>query len=492
MYKFIASVICSCLAQLLLASANPNFVVIFCDDLGYGDLSCYGQTKYKTPHLDQMAKEGVRFTDFSVASPGCSPSRAALLTGCLPARIGINGVLGPQSKTGLSLQEETIPEILAERNYVSAIVGKWHLGVENLSPLNHGFAEYYGLPYSNDMWPPRQPPLWMIKNHDPVREIKTIADQDSLTSEYTTYAKDFIRRNRTRPFFLYLAHSMPHVPLGFGGRLAGKSGAGRYGDVIREIDWSTGEILKELKRQGLDAKTLVIFTSDNGPWLPYGNHAGSSGSLREGKGTVFEGGVRVPCIARWPGKVPAGVTSDTFWTSVDILPTMARLSNASLPKEKIDGIDATDVLFHRNSIPTQRTFPYYLWSGDLQALRWGRWKLHFPHLHRHQAEEPGRDGASSGEVQATIELSLFDLMHDPGETRNLAQQYPDVVRRMHRIADYYRMELGDSSKKVTGRAVRAPGTVIFPTRLEYNLRLGRTDLVLVDKRALRTQMYQAH
>ena len=441
------------------AESPPNFVVIFCDDLGYGDLSCYGQTKYKTPNLDQMAREGIRFTDFSVASPGCSPSRAALLTGCLPPRIGLNGVLGPQSKIGLSLEEETIPEVLAERNYVSAIVGKWHLGVGNLLPLNHGFAEYYGLPYSNDMWPPRQPPLWIIKNHAPLREIKTIADQDSLTSEYTKYALDFIRRNRTRPFFLYVAHSMPHVPLGYGGNFAGKSEAGRYGDTIQEIDWSIGQILAELKRQGLDENTLVIFTSDNGPWLPYGNHAGSSGILREGKGTVFEGGIRVPCIARWPGNIPQNIVSNTFWTTVDFLPTFAKLAGARLPRLKIDGVDANYVLRQESSIPTQRTFPYYLWSGDLQALRWGKWKLHFPHNHRHQAGKPGQDGIANGEVQAKIELSLFDLEADPSESKNVSNLHSTVVSRMHRIAEYYRMELGDSALNVTGSSVRPPGRI---------------------------------
>ncbi len=449
------------IAAALLGN-RPNFVLIFADDLGYGDLSCYGQTAYKTPNLDKMAREGTRYTDFLVASPGCSPSRAAILTGCQPVRLGIPAVLVPSDKTGLNLSEQTIPELLKPAGYRSAIVGKWHIGVKNLMPLAHGFDEYFGLPYSNDMWPPHGKnwgELHLYRDNTRLEQIETLADQDTLTTRYTEEAVRFIGKNADRPFFLYLAHSMPHVPLGVSSKFKGKSGAGLYGDVIQELDWSVGEVLKALKKSGIDDNTIVVFTSDNGPWLPYGEHAGSSGGLREGKGTTFEGGVREPCIVRWPGHVPAGKTSASFWTSIDIAPTFASLAGVQGPKLAIDGVDATSLVTGQTSGPTHASFPYYIWPGELQAVREGRWKLHFPHPYRHQTPPGGVGGDSAGEVTLQLGLSLYDLATDRNETRNVAENHPETVARLERLAESYRRELGNKSTGQKGYGTRPPGRV---------------------------------
>jgi arylsulfatase A-like enzyme len=285
----------------------PNFVIIFADDMGYADIGPYGGT-VRTPNLARMAKEGVRFTDFYVAQPVCSASRAALLTGCYPNRIGILGALNPYSKEGIHSNELTLAEVLKARGYATAIYGKWHLGYQpQFLPTRHGFDDYFGLPYSNDMWPKHPaptrpyPPLPLIEGE---RTIETDPDQRQLTTWYTQRAVKFIEKNRSRPFFLYVPHNMPHVPLFVSSKYQGKSKCGLYGDVIEELDWSVGEILKSLKVNGLDERTLVIFTSDNGPWLLYGDHAGSAAPFREGKATTFEGGLRVPCIMRWPTRIP--------------------------------------------------------------------------------------------------------------------------------------------------------------------------------------------
>ena len=294
-------------------AARPNLVVIFCDDLGYGDIGCFGARGIRTPSIDSLARAGTRFTSFYVAQPVCSASRAALMTGCYPNRIGIHGALGPSAKTGLSTNEWTLARMLKSRGYATALFGKWHLGrPEPFLPTHHGFDEYLGLPYSNDMWPNHPtakpgdyPPLPLIEGD---RVIETMPDQRFLTRRYTERAVSFIDRHHGEPFFLYLAHSMPHVPLFVSPEFEGHSQGGLYGDVIEEIDWSVGRILEALKRHGLVEQTWIIFTSDNGPWHAYGNHAGSAGPLREGKASVFEGGVRVPCVMSWPGHIPEGRT----------------------------------------------------------------------------------------------------------------------------------------------------------------------------------------
>ncbi|MEK7718590.1 MAG: sulfatase, partial [Bacteroidota bacterium] len=299
---------------------SPNIVLIFMDDMGYGDLSCYGASQYKTPNLDRMAARGIRFTSFLSAQAVCSASRAGILTGCYPNRVGISGALMPDAKIGLNPSEETIAEVVKKRNYKTCAIGKWHLGYQRqFLPLQQGFDEYLGLPYSNDMWPvffdgsrniseaykrkSGYPELPLIRDNKKIKEIRTLDDMSELTTLYTETAVDFIKRNRKNPFFIYLAHSMTHVPLAVSAKFKGKSEQGLFGDVMMEIDWSVGQIMKALEKNGLEKNTLVIFTSDNGPWLNFGNHAGSTGGLREGKGNSFEGGQREPCLMRWPGHI---------------------------------------------------------------------------------------------------------------------------------------------------------------------------------------------
>src|SRR5262245_357851 len=305
----------------------PNFVIVFTDDQGYGDLGCYGGKHVRTPNIDRMAREGVRFTDFYVAQAVCSASRAALLTGCYPNRIGILGALGPASKHGIGAGEKTIADVLKARGYATAIYGKWHLGHHPpFLPTRHGFDDYFGLPYSNDMWPghptAKFPDLPLFEGE---KVVAHNPDQTKLTTWYTERAVKFIEKNRERPFFLYVAHNMPHVPLHVSDKFKGKSKRGLYGDVIMEIDWSVGQVLAALKKHGLDEQTLVIFTSDNGPWLAYGEHAGSAGPLREGKGTSWEGGIREPFVARWKGVIPPGTVCNEPAMTIDLLPTIAGL-----------------------------------------------------------------------------------------------------------------------------------------------------------------------
>lgn len=452
------------LAAIAIASISrpPNIVVIFCDDLGYGDLSCYGNRAYRTPNLDRLAREGMRFTNFYVGSPACSPSRAALLTGCYPTRVGVPQVLNPDSKTGLNPDETNLANMLKPLGYATACVGKWHLGVKNLMPTRQGFDTFYGLPYSNDMWPPNGmywPKLSLFKDAEPVQPIDSLDDQARLTSQYTRFATTFIRANRNRPFFLYMPHSMPHVPIAASSRFFGKSGAGLYGDVVQEIDWSVGEVIRTLRATGLDAQTLVVFSSDNGPWRPYGAHAGSTGGLREGKGTTFEGGFREPGIFWWPGRVPAGVVNDEVASTMDLLPTVAAVTGAKLSPNKIDGHDIRPLIFGEPGARTPWKWFYYFWPDELQAVRSGKWKLHVPHKHRHQTEPAGQAGKAAGEVTEEIGLTLYDLSTDPAETTNVAEQHPDVVRRLSGLIAIGRDELGDALTKSKGTQVRPPGRI---------------------------------
>src|SRR5829696_758904 len=315
----------------------PNVVIVFTDDQGYGDLGCYGAKGFETPNIDRLARDGVRFTDFHVSQPVCSASRCSLLTGCYANRLGIHGALGPNARHGIHANETTVAEVCKSKGYATGMVGKWHLGHHpQFLPTRHGFDSYLGLPYSNDMWPHHPeakkgtyPPLPLFENEKVVDDDVSREDQAKLTAEYTERAVKFIADNKAKPFFLYVAHSMPHVPLFAGEAFRGKSKQGLYGDVIQEIDWSGGQILKALDDHKLADNTLVIFTCDNGPWLSYGNHAGSSGGFREGKGTVWEGGVRVPFIARWPGKIPADSECRIPAMTIDILPTVAKIIGAN-------------------------------------------------------------------------------------------------------------------------------------------------------------------
>ncbi len=441
---------------------SPNVVIIFCDDMAYADISPFGG-KIATPNLARLAQEGVRFTDFYVPQAVCSASRAALLTGCYPNRVGIFGALGPRSKTGINSNEVTLAETLKARGYATAIYGKWHLGdAPSFLPTRHGFDEWFGLPYSNDMWPfhptsgTNYPPLPLFENE---KIVQLMPDQTQLTSWYTERAVKFIERNKERPFFLYLPHNMPHVPLHVSAKFAGKSGQGMYGDVISELDWSVGEILRTLKRQGLDENTLVVFTSDNGPWLLYGDHSGNAHPLREGKATSFDGGVRVPCLMRWPGKIPAGSECREMAWTMDLLPTIAKLAGNTAPTDRIiDGRDIWPLMSGQPGAKTPHEAFYYYWDRGLEAVRSGPWKLHLGHEYV-KPTPPGGGGRPGKYSRPKIGGELFDLVSDARETNNLAAQFPEVVARLQSIAEEARVDLGDSLTKRPGQNLRPGGSL---------------------------------
>lgn len=454
----------------------PNIVLIFIDDMGYADIEPFGAEGIETPHLNRMAAEGMKFTDFLVPSSVCSSSRASLLTGCYNRRIGISGAFSPKSDRGIHADEVTLAELCQQKGYATACFGKWHLGHHpKFLPLQHGFDEYFGLPYSNDMWPfhPRYahlplddpqrtsvyPPLPLIEGNEVVDAEVTGQEQEQLTTQYTQRAVDFIGRNADRPFLLYVPHSMVHVPLYVSDKFRGQSSRGLFGDVVMEIDWSVGQILRALKRHDLDRRTLLIFTADNGPWLSYGDHAGSAGPFREGKGTEFEGGLREPTIMRWPGKIPAGTTCAHLASTIDILPTVARLIEAELPDHKIDGQDIRPLMFGAPGARTpHEVFYCYYQRGELQAVRDQRWKLHFPHRYRTLAGRPGGTGGLPAEYQMSqIGLALFDLAQDPGETSNVAAEYPEQVQRLQQLAERAREDLGDKLTRRVGKQVRPAG-----------------------------------
>lgn len=449
----------------------PNIVIIFTDDQGYQDLSCYGSPSIKTPNIDQMAKDGARFTNFYVSQPVCSASRASLLTGCYANRVGVNGAYMPYVGKGLNPEEETIAEILKPLGYKTAIYGKWHLGSEpELLPTNQGFDEYFGIPYSNDMWPhhPWQgtsfnfPDLPLVENET---VIDTLDEQSMITTWYTERAVDFISKNKDNPFFLYVPHSMPHVPLFVSDKFAGKSEGGIYGDVIEEIDWSTGEIIRSLEQNGLTDNTLVVFTSDNGPWLSYGTHSGFALPLREGKGTALEGGVRVPCVMKWPKNIKAGQVIEKPAMTIDILPTIAKATGAKLPVKKIDGADMSYLVTGDSSSDKLHHDAYYFYykQNELHAVLSGdgRWKLYLPHTYR---SLNGRIGTSDGlpikyDYSTKMGLELYDLENDISEKKDVADAHPDIVEKLSALAESARAELGDNLTERVGTGNRPIGTV---------------------------------
>lgn len=454
----------------------PNVIIVFVDDMGYGDLGCYGATDYATPNIDRLAANGMRFTGFYSGSAVCSPSRATLLTGCFAPRVGVTNVLLPEATIGLNPEEVTIPEMLKNKGYTSAIIGKWHLGDDDsLMPLQHGFDEFYGLPYSNDLWPVHYngmpvtrenylkewklncPPLWLFDGAAKVEKVSTLEDQDQLTTKYTNRAVDFIRRKKDQPFFLYLAHNMPHVPLGVSNKFRGKSKAGLYGDVIMEIDWSVGEIMQTLKETGLEENTLVIFTSDNGPWLNYGNHGGSSGGLREGKNSVYEGGFRVPCIMAWPKTIPAGQVCHRMASSIDILPTIAKIVGTEMPRLTIDGISILPLLRGDTAANPRREFYFYI-DRALNAVRLDNWKLVLPHVHNsNEGSIVGNDGWPGIFNMVHTPGGLYDLRRDPGERYDVTKANPEIAGKLLEMAQAMRERLGDSLEGVAGKERRAPG-----------------------------------
>ena len=462
--------------QITAADTPPNVVVIFIDDMGYADIGPFGGKPELTPNLNRMAEEGRRFTNFYVSQAVCSASRASLLTGCYNVRIGIDGALGPASPIGIHADEMTLGELCRQKNFATACFGKWHLGHHRqFLPLQNGFDEYFGLPYSNDMWPfhpevmhlsmedrlKRWPHLPLIEGNETSVAQVTDEEQTQLTTQYTERAVSFIDRNADRPFFLYMPHSMVHVPLYVSEKFRGKSGAGLFGDVIMEVDWSVGQIVDALQRNGLTDNTLVIFTSDNGPWLSYGEHAGSALPLREGKGTMFEGGCRVPCIMKWPGRIPAGTTCDEPAMTIDILPTLAHLIGAQLPEHPIDGLNIWPLMEGAPDAVTPHESLYFYWGRELHAVRSGKWKLHFAHEYRTlNGRQGGRDGIPAKYETGSLPQSLFNLEDDPEETRDVSSQHPEVVRQLARFAETARRELGE--KRQRGVGFRPPGAVTLP------------------------------
>jgi arylsulfatase len=444
---------------------------MFTDDQGYQDLGCFGSPDIQTPNLDQMARDGIRFTNFYDAQPVCSASRAGLLTGCYPNRLGIHGALGPKSKVALNHEETTIAELVKPLGYATGIFGKWHLGDHpDYLPQNHGFDEYFGLPYSNDMWPkhPENPTAWprlpLIEGDSIIQYLDE--DQNLLTTWYTEKAVDFIDRNAEKPFFLYVAHNMPHVPLFVSDKFRGVSERGLYGDVISEIDWSYQQINEALKRNGLEENTLVIFTSDNGPWLSYGTHSGSALPLREGKGTVWEGGVRVPCIMKWPAAIPAGAEQQNPAMTIDILPTLAEILKVELPAKPIDGLSVLPLVLNKQeAVNPHDAYYFYYNRNELQALLSGdgRWKLYVPHRYRSLEGQQGRDDGIPIKYNYGMQvgLELYDLQNDISETQDVKEQYPQIVETLSILADSCRAELGDMLTGVEGRANREPGKQIF-------------------------------
>ena len=425
------------------AASGPNIIVIFCDDLGYGDLGCYGSTKNRTPHVDQLSRDGMMFTDFYSSSPVCTPSRASLMTGCYPRRVGMHEdftghwVLIPRSRRGLNPKELTVAEVLKSKGYVTACVGKWHLGDQPQHlPTEHGFDYYFGIPYSNDMQSARRgdPPLPLVKQ---TAVIEAPADQATLTRRYTEQVISFIENNQATPFFVYLPHTFPHLPLFASPDFHGKSANGRYGDAIEEIDWSTGQILDCLDRLELTENTLVIFTSDNGS---NGRNGGSNQPLSGAKGSTMEGGMRVPMIARWPGRIAAGSTCRELATTMDLLPTFCSLTGAPLPPKKLDGFDISGMLFGHEGVQSQYEALYYYRRRQLQAIRFGDWKYHLPlkatHPNWTSANQtgPGRPG------------KLVNLTSDLQEKTDVTAANPDVIQRIGELIQNAERTLGNDDK----------------------------------------------
>ena len=426
----------------------PNIVIIFLDDSGWADFHPFGDPPYPTPAVERLAGQGCRFNNFYVPQAVCSASRSALMSGCYPGRTKVFGAHPPGAR-GLDPQYATMAEVLKPRGYRTAVFGKWHLGDQpETRPPVRGFDESCGLMYSNDMWEfhPQNPgayrnfPLQFWDNGKVTIERMTKEHQPHLTTWYTQHAVDFIARNKANPFLLYVPHSMPHVPIFASEKFLGKSGAGLYGDVIMELDWSVGEILKALDSANVAGNTLVLFTSDNGPWASYGNHAGKT-PFRESKSTGFDGGTRSACIMRYPGVIPAGTASARMFSTLDMLPTVAHLAGAPLPASPVDGRNVLDLITGKAGarnphdyypFSTARVFEGVI-SGD------GRWKLHLPHNYR-SLVRPGRDGLAGAYETKRIELSLFDMENDPNETTNVIQRNAEVAARLRELAGRHRRQ----------------------------------------------------
>lgn len=434
-------------SHLEAQTSQPNVVIIFTDDMGYGDLGVYGNPSIHTPNLDKMAYEGQKWTNFYVAAPVCTPSRAALMTGRLPVRTGMSSekrrVLFPDSKGGLPQSEITIARNLKQAGYRTAAIGKWHLGhLPEYLPTSHGFDYYLGIPYSNDMDRVKEGEYFKILKENPdyhhfnvpilrnTEEIERPANQYTLTQRYTDEAVRFIQQNKGNRFFLYLAHSMPHVPLFTSDKFKNKSARGLYGDVIEEIDWSVGQVLQALKDNGIDENTLVVFTSDNGPWLIFEDHGGSAGPLRGGKGGTFEGGMRVPAIFRWPGKIKPGVVNE-LGSTLDLFPTVSALAQVPVPRDRVyDGYDLSQTLIAGKQSPRQEMFFYR--DTEVYAVRHGDYKVHFISQPEYG---PGRDKTYHNPPL------VYNLGVDPGEKYNLGNKNPEVIQKAKELLDQHKSTL---------------------------------------------------
>ena len=439
---------------------RPNIVFILTDDLGYGDLSSYGSKTINSKNIDQLAKDGVKLTSYYAAQPVCSASRAAVLTGVYPNRIGIHNAFGPNSNSGINHSELTLAEMLKENGYSTGIFGKWHLGSKKeYFPTNHGFDEFYGILYSNDMWRwhPEYPEgypedLLLYRNESPIMEI---IDQSDLTKDITSESIDFIERNKNNPFFLYIAHPQPHVPLFVSKDFENITGNGLYADVITEIDYSVGRVLRSLEENKLTENTIIVFTSDNGPWLSYGNHSGSSGIYREGKGTTWEGGVRVPSIIKFPNKLKSRVIDEPVM-AIDWMPTFAELTNSKLSANKIDGKNIWPLLTGEISSSPHEELYFYYRVNELHSIRMNDWKIHFTRTYRSLNGRPGGiDGIPVKYDMNVIEQNeLYNLKNDPRELYNVYNEFPEIAKKMEELGEMARNELGDNLSGKKGMGMR--------------------------------------
>jgi arylsulfatase A-like enzyme len=456
-------------AQAAVLPEKPNFIFILADDMGYGDIGPFGSVKNRTPNLDRMAREGMKFTSF-YAAPLCTPSRAQILTGCYAKRVSLPDVLFPRSRIGLNTNEHTIASLLKGLGYATVAIGKWHVGDDRqFLPTRHGFDHYLGLPYSNDMggevpgkdtdkWKNRVPPLPLVRDEKVVETLRP-ADQDKLTALYTEEAVKFIHDNKSRPFFLYLPHTAVHIPLHPGAKFRGKSANGLYGDWVEEIDWCVGRVMEAVRQEGLENRTLIVFSSDNGPWISKGTNAGNAGPLRGGKGGTFEGGIREPMIAWWPGQVAAGSLCAAVAANFDLLPTFVKLAGGTVPSDhKIDGRDITPLLLGQSTESPHEAF-YYFASTSLQAVRAGEWKLALVP----QYEGFGPYHALSADLNHPLTPKLYNLEQDLGEKRDVAAEHPEVVERLMSYAREMDGDLGVG--KANGPGVRAPGHADNPKGL---------------------------
>ncbi|QJD98107.1 sulfatase [Mucilaginibacter robiniae] len=462
-------------ADALISHAQqkkPNIIIIMMDDMGYGDTEPYGMTGIPTFNFNRLTKESTRFTHYNAAEPICTASRAALLTGCYPNRLGMTGALLPADKKALNPNEETIASMLKKEGYQTAMFGKWHLGNKPpYWPLHYGFDTFFGIPYSHDIWNRDHegnlitdkkdirytwPPLPLLEGDRVVDSITSKQKLSHLIGQLTERSVQFIKQNKNKPFFLYLAQSMPHVPLAPSAQFRGKSELGEFGDEILEIDWSVGQILKTLDEERLANNTLLIVTSDNGPWLNFGDHAGSSGGFREGKSTSWEGGTRVPLWIRWPGQVEAGGTNSMLMTNMDILPTIAAATGATLPQKPIDGVNFLQVWRGKVKTDPREVFYYYFGKNNLEGVRYKNWKLVLPHPSNTYAPLHGKGGDGGKIGRVDVPVALYDLAHDPGEAYDVQLNYPDVVKKILALADQARNDMGDDLTQHEGKNRRQP------------------------------------